>query len=112
MTVDEIAGRVGEATSKITQTAILAGTASNKSTADGLHIGGMAILGALQPAAMLVSSSPGHLSPEVLVFTAILAARMQVGIAEDGTTAVEFGPHIILEALDACEKVFGKSIDS
>jgi hypothetical protein len=129
MTPDDIAMKINEATAVVTQKAILAGTAAinNHNSADAFHIGCMAILGALQPTAMISAKRPqmsreeaiekGHevcmtlLIPETLVFTALVAVYQQQEANKNGNITCEFGPHILLQALESCEKVFGKPID-
>ena len=112
MKPEEIAVKIQEATSKAVQFAVLAGTHESNSTADGLYIGCMGILGALQATSLMAAKKPEMLfTPEALMFTAVMAARMQID-ASGGNITVEFGPHILLEALEICEKIFGKSIDS
>jgi hypothetical protein len=129
MTPDEIATKVNMEAAQATQMAILAGTQkqNNHNSADAFHIGCMSVLGALQPSAMIAAKRPmlsreeaiekGRevcmtlLIPETLVFTALVAAYQQQEANRNGNITVEFGPHIILQALESCEKVFGKPID-
>ncbi len=113
MSPDEVALKIQEATCKATQLAILTGTHESHSTFDGLHVGCMAILGAIEPTALMASKKPGQFATqEAMMFSAVLAARAPTEITKEGMITVEFGPHIIFEALEICEKIFGKSIDS
>ena len=127
MTSEDIAMKIQQATCEATHMAILAGTMKTHDSAAATHIGCMSMLGAMQPTAMIVARKPtlstseikekgeavamGLLTTETLVFTAILAALTQQEAAPNGNISVEFGPHIIFQALEMAEKVFGKSID-
>ena len=134
--IASIGEKINNVTTDAIQTAIL--SARSQNLADAIYIGSVGINGALLPVAQLVANKPDPTSlglpsnpndlteadhaicrevasklvnPDTMLFAAILAARICGGISSNNMVAIEFGPHIVLEALEIFEKATGRNPD-